>query len=223
MTWIKKIIYILSKKVTRQNLNTFIHRNIITNNKKKTKIINIGSGGEIEECLKSFENIEIISIDIDSKRKPDIVADISDKNFLKKIKVKPDYVTCFEVLEHVKDPFKAVHNLFKLSTKKTVLLFSVPFIFPIHDEPNDFYRFTKYGLKLIFKNFSKVEISNRDGFIDNMFVLSARLKFSRNYILKLYALASILLYFVILPLIKFIQFFIKFENITSGYLIKARK
>ena len=99
----------------------------------------------------------------------------------------------------------------------------MPFIFPIHEEPNDFYRYTRYGLKYIFKNFSKVEISNRDGFIDNIFVLSVRLKFSKNYFLKLYSLISILLYFILFPLIKFIQFFIKFENITTGYLIRVKK
>ena len=104
-----------------------------------------------------------------------------------------------------------------------MLLFSVPFIFPIHEEPNDFYRYTKYGLKYIFKDFSKVEISNRDGFIDNIFVLSVRLKFSKNYLLKLYAVISIFLYFTLFPLIKLIQFFIKFENITTGYLIKVKK
>lgn len=223
MNWLQRSLYILSKKISRQNLDHFIKKNIIPKSKKKINIINIGAGGEIEEYLKSIPNIKLISIDISSKTKPDILADISDKKFLKKIKVKPDYITCFEVLEHVNEPFKAIQNLFKLSTKKTVLLFSVPFIFPIHEEPYDFYRYTKYGLKYIFKNFSKVEISNRDGFIDNMFVLSVRLKFSKNYFLKLYAVISIFLYFLLFPLIKLIQFFIKFENITTGYLIKVKK
>jgi len=223
MNWLQRFLYILSKKITRQNLNSFIEKNINSKNKKRINILNIGAGGEIEEYLKSIPNIKLISIDINSKTKPDIIADISDEKFLNKIKIKPDYITCFEVLEHVKEPFKVIQNLFKLSTKKTVLLFSVPFIFPIHEEPNDFYRYTRYGLKYIFKNFSKVEISNRDGFIDNIFVLSVRLKFSKNYFLKLYALISMLLYFILFPLIKLIQFFIKFENITTGYLIRVKK
>ena len=223
MNWLQRSLYILSKKISRQNLNSFIKENINSKNKKQINVLNIGAGGEIEEYLKSIPNIKLLSMDINSKTKPDIIADISDKKILKKIKIKPDYITCFEVLEHVKEPFKAIQNLFKLSTKKTVLLFSVPFIFPIHEEPNDFYRYTKYGLRYIFKDFSKVEITNRDGFIDNMFVLSVRLKFSKNYLLKLYAAISIFLYFTLFPLIKFIQFFIKFENITTGYLIKIKK
>ncbi len=223
MNWLQRSLYILSKKISRQNLNSFIKENINSKNKKQINVLNIGAGGEIEEYLKSIPNIKLLSMDINSKTKPDIIADISDKKILKKIKIKPDYITCFEVLEHVKEPFKAIQNLFKLSTKKTVLLFSVPFIFPIHEEPNDFYRYTKYGLRYIFKDFSKVEITNRDGFIDNMFVLSVRLKFSKNYLLKLYAAISIFLYFTLFPLIKFIQFFIKFENITTGYLIRIKK
>lgn len=223
MNWLQRSLYILSKKISRQNLNSFIRKNINSKNKKQINVLNIGAGGEIEEYLKSIPNIKLLSMDINSKTKPDIIADISDKKILKKIKIKPDYITCFEVLEHVKEPFKAIQNLFKLSTKKTVLLFSVPFIFPIHEEPNDFYRYTKYGLRYIFKDFSKVEITNRDGFIDNIFVLSVRLKFSKNYLLKLYAAISIFLYFTLFPLIKFIQFFIKFENITTGYLIRIKK
>ena len=148
MNWLQRSLYILSKKITRQNLNSFIKKNINSKNKKRITLLNIGAGGEIEAYLKSIPNIKLISIDISAKTKPNIIADISDEKFLKKIKVKPDYITCFEVLEHVKEPFKAIQNLFKLSTKKTVLLFSVPFIFPIHEEPNDFYRYTKYGLKL---------------------------------------------------------------------------
>jgi len=223
MNFISKLFLILSKKITRQKIYPFIEKNITTLNKKRIKILNIGSGGEIEKIIKSFNNVDVISIDIDKSRKPDIVIDISSHKIIKKIKFKPDLITCFEVLEHIKNPSIAINNLHKISNNKTQLIFSVPFIFPIHDEPNDYYRYTKFGLRLLFKKYSKVEIINRDGWLDNIFVLFVRLKFSRNYILKIVALLFAISYLFLFPIIKLIQKIVHFENITSGYLIKAKK
>ena len=198
-------------------------KNISSIKKKKIKILNIGSGGEVERIIKEFNNIKLLSVDIDKKRKPDKVLDISSHDAPKKIKFLPDLIICLEVLEHIKEPHLAIRNLYKIANKNTHIILSVPFLFPIHDEPHDYYRFTKYGLKLLFKKFSKVEIVSRDGWLDNLFVLMVRLKFSKNYLLKLLAFSSVTTYIILFPIIKLIQKTIKFENITSGYLIKVKK
>ena len=223
MKIISKFILLLSKKVTRKNLDHLIKKNINNINKKKIKIINIGAGGHIQDLLKSIDNTEITSIDIDLKRRPDILGDISSKKVFAKIKIKPDVITCFEVLEHVKEPQKAINNLYKFSNKKTKLLFSIPFNFPIHDEPHDYYRYTKYGLKYLFKNFSNTEIIPRDGWLDTIFVFFIRLKFSKNYVLKILSILMLIVYFIFLPLINLIQKFLKFDKITTGYFIIANK
>ena len=223
MNIFSKLFLTISKKITRQQIYPFLKKNITSINKKKIKILNICSGGEIEKIIKGFKNIDLLSVDIDKKRKPDIVLDISSSDVTKKIKFKPNLIVCLEVLEHIKEPHMAIRNLYKISNKNTWLIFSVPFLFPIHDEPHDYYRFTKYGLKLLFKNFSKVKIINRDGWLDNLFVLMVRLKFSRNYFLKFFALFSVITYLILFPLIKLIQKIFIFENITTGYLVKVKK
>ena len=117
------------------------------------------------------------SIDIDPSRKPDQVIDLMDPNFCQNYRgEKVNLVCMFEILEHVKNPSSAIKNIYNLIEKDSVVLVSTPFIFNIHDAPNDYYRFTKYGLKEIFKEFSKVEIKEKNGWLESIFVLIMRIK-----------------------------------------------
>lgn len=47
-----------------------------------------------------------------------------------------------------------------------VAIYSVPFIWHLHEEPRDFYRFSKYGLKYLFEKagFEIIEINALSGF-----------------------------------------------------------
>ena len=83
-------------------------------------------------------------MDIDEKRKPDLVIDICKKEHLSQLTFKPNLICIFEVLEHTKNPISAVNNIYEILDEGGYVLFSSPFIFHIHDEPYDFYRFTKY-------------------------------------------------------------------------------
>tara|TARA_B100001029_G_C14987453_1_gene409881 strand:- start:182 stop:856 length:675 start_codon:yes stop_codon:yes gene_type:complete len=213
----------LSKNISRKNLHKLIKNELKNFNNDKIKVVNIGSGGITENFLRSFKNIDLKSIDINKSRNPDFVEDITKLESFKKLNFIPDVICCFEVLEHIKSPEEAVNNLFKLSDAKTKILVSVPFNFPIHDEPNDYFRFTKYGIKHLFKEFSTIEIIERDGWIDNIFVFITRLKFSKNYILKGISVLFILIYHIIFPLTDVIQKLLKFKNITTGYFIVAKK
>lgn len=213
----------LSKNISRKNLHKLIKKELKNFNNDKIKVVNIGSGGITENFLKSFKNIDLKSIDIDKSRNPDFVEDITKLESFKKLNFIPDVICCFEVLEHIKSPEEAVNNLFKLSDVNTKILISVPFNFPIHDEPNDYFRFTKYGIKHLFKEFSTIEIIERDGWIDNIFVFITRLKFSKNYILKGISVLFILIYHIIFPLTDVIQKLLKFKNITTGYFVVAKK
>ena len=59
---LSKLFYFLSKKASRKNLNKFINislSKIIT--EKNKPILNIGSGGELEELIrKKFNNIYLL-------------------------------------------------------------------------------------------------------------------------------------------------------------------
>jgi SAM-dependent methyltransferase len=136
----------LTSKITRKNLEKFLRR-YATN--KRT--LDIGSGGSSYERF--FPNR--LTVDIDSERKPEIVADahsmpFSDEEF--------EVVLCTEVLEHVLDPFKVEKEIRRVTKQGGILILSTRFVFPLHDTPHDYWRFTKYGLKEIFKEWEIVEL-----------------------------------------------------------------
>jgi SAM-dependent methyltransferase len=73
------------------------------------------------------------------------------------IKNKFDLVICTNVLEHIFETNLAIANLKKLVKKGGHLFVSVPFIYPLHDEPADYWRFTEHSLKILFKEFEIIE------------------------------------------------------------------
>ncbi len=221
---LSKILFKLSKKASRKNLYNFIKYSFdkeISKN-KKTQVLNIGSGGDLEKLIKkNFD--DVYSIDVDKERTPNQILDVCDDDFQNKINYKPTLVCCFEVLEHTKEPLKAVQNVYKILKKDDYFLASVPFNFHIHDEPNDFFRFTYYGLKMLFNDFSEVEIKRRNGWLESIFVNFIRLEKEKNFLSKLIGKLFILFYFLLLPLILLIQKIFTSEKLTTGYYIEAKK
>ena len=217
-------LHTLDKKMSRRRLNNFIKRDI--NNFKKVKepkILFVGSGGELQDYVRNFSSY-VYSIDIDPSRKPDQIIDLTDPNFCQNYKGdKVNLVCIFEVLEHTKNPSLAIKNIYNLIEKGAVVLLSTPFIFNIHDEPNDFYRFTKYGLKEIFKEFSEVEIKEKNGWLESIFVIIMRIKKSKSFLNKILGNSFILLYYFLYPLIWIIQIIFRTKSLTTGYYLKAIK
>jgi SAM-dependent methyltransferase len=60
-----------------------------------------------------------------------------------------DTVLCTEVLEHIPNPNIALQEMHRVTRKGGVLLLTVPLSEQLHEEPYDFYRFTKYGLNYL--------------------------------------------------------------------------
>jgi len=57
-----------------------------------------------------------------------------------------DTVFCCSVLEHVKEPWRALAEMWRILTPGGTLIISVPFVFYLHGQPHDYYRFTRYGV-----------------------------------------------------------------------------
>jgi len=100
---------------------------------------------------------QITTIDIDPKAGPDIVADAHALPF-------PDasfeMVLCLEVFEHVKDPVKVLSELRRVLVPGGTVLLSTRFLFPIHEAPNDRWRFTRYVLVELFADWKEVTIQD---------------------------------------------------------------
>lgn len=218
------MIHKLSKKLSRKNLYYLIIKsfNKIKKNKKNYNVLNIGAGGEIKNIIKkNFNNY--FEIDIDSRRNPDQIIDLCNDRFSKIIRYKPNLVCIFEVLEHTTNPLKAVNNIYKIINKGDFVLASVPFIFHIHDEPHDYFRFTKFGLKLLFKDFANVKIYERNGWLESIFVILIRLEKEKNILSRSLGKIFTIIAFLMLPLILLIQFIFPSKKTTTGYYVEAQK
>jgi SAM-dependent methyltransferase len=56
-------------------------------------------------------------------------------------------ILCTEVLEHVSDSYKAFRELARLLKPGGFLIVTMPFAYPLHEEPYDFVRFTPYQFR----------------------------------------------------------------------------
>ena len=76
----------------------------------------------------------------------DLVLDVMNPG---KLGRKWDAIFCSGVLEHVNDPDAALDGMKSLLRKKGTLLLGVPFRQAIHRAPEDFWRWTEHGLRVI--------------------------------------------------------------------------
>jgi SAM-dependent methyltransferase len=63
-------------------------------------------------------------------------------------------VLCFDTLEHVEDPRKALQELYRILEPEGIAVISSVMNFPIHDHPHDYWRFTPEAFRSILKPFS---------------------------------------------------------------------
>ncbi len=58
-----------------------------------------------------------------------------------------DTILCTNVLEHVAEMEKSYKELSRCLSKGGYLILVTPFLYPLHERPNDYYRYTIYGIK----------------------------------------------------------------------------
>jgi ubiquinone/menaquinone biosynthesis C-methylase UbiE len=77
-----------------------------------------------------------------------------------------DSVLCTAVLEHLEEPCVALKEASRVIKPGGHAIYTVPLFWHLHEEPRDFYRYTKYGLKYLFEKagFDIVEIKPLSGF-----------------------------------------------------------
>jgi SAM-dependent methyltransferase len=58
-----------------------------------------------------------------------------------------DHGLLLDVMEHLPDPDRALAELHRVIRQGGTLTLQVPFLYPLHDEPLDFHRWTSHGLR----------------------------------------------------------------------------
>ena len=86
-----------------------------------------------------------------------------------------DVVLCTEVLEHLPEPQRAIDEIYRVLVPGGQLLLTTRFLFPIHDAPHDYFRFTKYGLRHLLRRFDITELQEETDAVGTLAVLLQRL------------------------------------------------
>ena len=63
-----------------------------------------------------------------------------------------DSILCFQVLEHVANPFEGITEISRVLKPGGILLLSVPHLSRLHELPHDYFRYTEYGLRELAKS-----------------------------------------------------------------------
>jgi SAM-dependent methyltransferase len=181
------------------------------------KVLNVGAGGDLGNSVG-----DALSIDIDPARRPDIVADVSNLDGLFADNTF-DAVFMLEVLEHVKNPRKAMSEVLRILKPGGVLVLSTPFIFEIHDAPCDFWRFTRFGISELLKDFELVQIEQRNGYCKAMYTPLIRLMYSKYILDRFVGVVFTVLSVPLYPVIMILDLIIRSDYAVTGYHVKAIK
>lgn len=120
-------------------------------------VLDIGCGNKPYEGLfgqaTSYMGCDIVQ---SSEQKVDVICPstsipLKDASF--------DTVFSTQVLEHVEDHGKMLSEAFRLLRPGGNLILSCPMMWPHHEVPYDFFRFTRYGLEYLFKQAGFVDVN----------------------------------------------------------------
>jgi SAM-dependent methyltransferase len=77
-----------------------------------------------------------------------------------------DSAICTAVLEHLEEPERALRECARVLKPGAYAIYSVPFIWHLHEEPRDFYRYSKHGLTYLFEKtgFNIIRLDALSGF-----------------------------------------------------------
>ena len=200
------------------------------------KILDVGCGQKPYKFL--FEKSEYLGIDFRgysktssvSSEEPDYYFDEKySKDFILPFENEIfDNSVSFQVIEHHKRPEMMISEMARVTKQDGLILLSCPFIYALHEEPNDFQRLTEYKLRELFeKNKCDVLKIKKQG---SLFSVISTLT---NEQLNFFAAGNSLNYFlavIFYPLFLLHQYFsLLMDNFASSkkvfinYAILARK
>lgn len=181
-------------------------------------IVNLGSGVKIIRD-------DVVNIDFYPFLNVDVVADISDLPFADN---SIDVAINEYVLEHVHNPEQIVREMYRILKPGGVIYVVVPFVASFHSSPNDFYRWSKPGLKELLKDFEEVESGIRSGPTSALtYVISEWLATVLSFGINILQQFWFILFLTLLAPLNFLDYIIyklpSSQNIAYGFYFIGKK
>ena len=98
---------------------------------------------------------KVVSVDIAPGPHVDLVADAHDLHMVQDDSV--DCVISVSVLEHVRHPQKVVAEIYRILKPGGIIYVNIPFVFAFHGAPDDFYRFSCNGIRILCESFEEID------------------------------------------------------------------
>ncbi len=170
---VQKLEYRLTRQLARDRIIEFLEKH-----QTQTLTLEVGAGqspyknffpnrvsGDIVVDYKIADDITIhyasLNLRFDAHRLP-----FANESFYS--------VLCTEVLEHCINPQLVVSELRRVLKPNGKLLLTTRFMFPLHEVPHDYFRFTKYGLRMLCKDFSDISVEEEENSMETLSILVYR-------------------------------------------------
>jgi SAM-dependent methyltransferase len=130
-------------------------------NENAKKILDLGCGVKPYESL--FPAVEkYVGFDVEPHPRVDVTGfnwdlPFEDNEF--------DALISTQVLEHTAKVRETVTEIRRVVKSGGLIYISVPLTFPEHGIPYDFYRFTRYGLMEVFRDFEIISLTPHNGYL----------------------------------------------------------
>jgi SAM-dependent methyltransferase len=179
----------LALKPIVENLKIFSKK---TQEENVKIILDLGCGAKPYESVFSFAE-KFVGFDVEKNERVDFIGfnwdlPFHDNEF--------DALISTQVLEHTAKITETVSEIRRVVKNNGLIFISVPFAFPIHGTPYDYYRFTKYGLTEIFKDFELIEITPLNGYINTQLrlvnIFLNHIPFSKYFLFPVFFVNNIL-------------------------------
>lgn len=154
----------LFKPLHTSLVKRYIHDPVKKEIVKRAKgcVLDVGCGEKpfincIKDKIKNYIGIDHIGTK-HSMKYIDIFAVANNLPFKKEVF---DMILLTQVIEHLEDPQIVLFEINRVLKQNGVLIMSWPFLYPLHEAPRDFFRYTEYGMK---------HLATQAGFIVEAFV-----------------------------------------------------
>jgi len=138
----------------------------------KGKVLDVGAGTG-DRYSDSFDSDEYIRMDIEDGEGIDMVGRAENIPMEDEV---IDSVVCTQVFEHLQFPEKSASEIYRVLKKGGNVLITVPQMNEMHEEPHDYFRYTKFGIRDLFERqgFKEVAIDQRGGYFSTLAQIKTR-------------------------------------------------
>ena len=182
-------------------------------------VVNLGAGPS------GSRNPRVLNADIFPFEHVDIICDAHNLPFKDN---SVDKIVALGMLEHVTNPVRVLEEIHRSLKPNGQVLCCLPFLQPFHAAPNDYSRWTHFGVRQIFSEFSSIEVSVGVG------ATSSLLWIFQEWIATFLSFGSKNLKDIIFMILMFFLFPLKIldllficipgnESIASAFLVIAKK